>query len=85
MTEPEKFKTMIVITVAFGREYVIIYDSTNAHYDKYISTFEKMLRTVKITEAKFDGIECQSIPHIGVSTSDDISKNPPKCYSSRSE
>ena len=56
---------------------MIIYDSTNAHYDKYISRFEKMLRTVKITEAKFDGIECQSIPHIGVSTSDDISKNPP--------
>lgn len=62
MKEGEKFKTMKAITVAYDKEYVIIYDSTNAYYDKYISTFEKMLRTFKISTPNFEGIECQTVP-----------------------
>jgi len=62
MKEGEKFKTMKAITVAYDKEYVILYDSTNAYYDKYISTFEKMLRTFKISRPNFEGIECQTVP-----------------------
>jgi hypothetical protein len=62
MKEAEKFKTMKAIIVAYNKEYVILYDSTNAYYDKYISTFEKMLRSFKISAPNFEGIECQEVP-----------------------
>ena len=52
---------MKVIIVAFDREYVITYDTSNAdYYNKYVSTFEEMLQTFKISEPKFDGINCQT-------------------------
>jgi hypothetical protein len=53
------FKKMKVILVAFDREYVITLDASNADsYDVYIATFEDMLKTFKISEPKFDGINC---------------------------
>jgi hypothetical protein len=61
MKESEKFKTMKAIIVAYDKEYVIIYDRNNGYYDKYISTFEKMLRTFKISIPNFEGIECQTV------------------------
>jgi hypothetical protein len=59
--ESDRFKNMKVIVVAFDREYVITYVTSNAdYYDKHISTFEEMLKTFKISEPKFDGINCQT-------------------------
>ena len=53
------FKKMKVILVAFDREYVITLDASNVDsYDDYIATFEDMLKTFKISEPKFDGINC---------------------------
>jgi hypothetical protein len=58
--ENDRFKKMKVIIAAFDKEYVITYDARNAdYYDKYISTFEQMLKTFKISQSKFDGINCQ--------------------------
>lgn len=62
MKEDEKFNRMKTIIVAYDKEYVIIYDSNNAYYDKYISTVEKMLETFKISAPTFEGIECQTVP-----------------------
>ena len=62
MKESEKFKTMKTIIVAYDKEYVILYDSTNAYYDKYISTVEKILRTFKISTPNYEGIRCQTVP-----------------------
>jgi len=57
--EDERFKKMAVAIVAFDREYKIIYDATDAvYYDKYISDFEAMLQTLKISEPIFEGIVC---------------------------
>ena len=55
---------MKVIDVAFDREYVITYDTSNAdYYKKHISTFEEMLKTFKISIPKFDGINCLADLH----------------------
>jgi hypothetical protein len=62
MKESEKFKTMKTIVVAYEKEYVILYDSFNAYYDKYISTVEKILRTFKILTPNYEGIRCQTVP-----------------------
>jgi hypothetical protein len=62
MKETEKFKTMKTIIIAYDKEYVILYDSSNAYYDKYIATFDKMLRTFKISTPNYEGIECQTVP-----------------------
>ena len=62
MKESEKFKTMKTIIVAYDKEYVILYDSFNAYYDKYISTVEKILRTFKISTPNYEGIRCQTVP-----------------------
>jgi hypothetical protein len=62
MKESEKFKTMKTIIVAYDKEYVILYDSFNAYYDKYISTVEKILRTFKISTPNYEGIRCQIVP-----------------------
>jgi hypothetical protein len=57
--ENERFKKMAVAIVAFDREYKITYDATDAvYYDKYISDFEAMLKTFKITQPNFEGIVC---------------------------
>lgn len=55
----DEFKKMKVILVAFDREYVIRYGAGNSdHYNRYISTFEDMLKTFRISEPEFDGINC---------------------------
>lgn len=57
--ENDRSKLMKVILVAFDREFVIIYDASNSgFYDKHISTFEDMLKTFKISEPTFSGINC---------------------------
>ena len=57
--ENERSKKIAVVLVAFDREYRINYDATNAlYYDKYISDFESMLQTLKISEPTFEGIVC---------------------------
>jgi hypothetical protein len=57
--ENERFKIMAVAIVAFDREYKITYDATDAsYYDKYISDFEAMLPTFKISEPTFEGTDC---------------------------
>ena len=57
--ENERFKNMAVAIVAFDREYKITYDATDAvYYDKYISDFEAMLPTFKISEPTFEGTDC---------------------------
>lgn len=41
---------------------MILYDSSNAYYDNYISTVEKILRTFKISTPNYEGIRCQTMP-----------------------
>jgi PsbP-like protein len=59
ISDNEGFKKMKVVLVAFDREYVIRYHASSPeYYDNYISTFEHMLNTFRISEPKFDGIKC---------------------------
>ena len=51
-------KKMDVFTVAFDREYKMTYDTTSGYYEKYITTFEEMIKTFKITQPSFQGIIC---------------------------
>ena len=51
-------KKMVVFTVAFDREYKIIYDATSDYYDKYLSTVEKMIQNFTISQPTFEGINC---------------------------
>jgi hypothetical protein len=45
--------------VAYGREYKITYDTTNADYFyKYLSTVEDMIKAFSIQEPRFEGINC---------------------------
>jgi hypothetical protein len=62
-TEPgignDEFKKMEVNILAFGKEYKVIYDTTNEKYfNKYFSTFQKILNTFKISDPTFEGIMC---------------------------
>ncbi len=62
-TEPgidnDRFKKIEVHIVAFGKDYVLIYDTTNSNYfDLYLSVFESMIKSFKISRPKFDGITC---------------------------
>ena len=41
---------------------MILYGSSNAYYDNYISRFDKMLRTFEISTSNYEGIECQTVP-----------------------
>jgi hypothetical protein len=53
------FKKMETDVVAFDREYKIIYDTSSPEFfDKYLTTVEEMLKTIKITQPIFEGIVC---------------------------
>jgi hypothetical protein len=62
-TEPgignDKFKKMEVNIMAYGKEYKVIYDTTNdKYYKKYPSTFQKMLNTFVVSQLNFEGVNC---------------------------
>jgi hypothetical protein len=55
----DKFKKMEVNIMAYGKEYKVIYDTTNdKYYKKYPSTFQKMLNTVVVLQLNFEGVNC---------------------------
>lgn len=51
-------KKMDIFTVAFDREYRLTYDANSGYYDKFLTTFEEMIKTFKITQPTFQGIIC---------------------------
>jgi len=53
------FKKMEVDILAFDREYKVTYDTSGEEFfDKNLSTLEKMIETLKITQPSFEGIIC---------------------------
>jgi len=55
----DKFKKMEIDVLAYNREYKITFDTSgSALYQKYISTVEEMIRTLKINEPTFEEISC---------------------------
>jgi hypothetical protein len=55
----DRFKKMEVDILAYNREYKLTYDTTSSeHYQKYLSTVEKMISTFKISEPTFEEITC---------------------------
>ena len=46
----------------FDREYRLAYEAADkVKFDKYQSTIENMAQTIKISEPKFEGINCQLV------------------------
>lgn len=63
--QDEKSHTMEVLIIAFGREYVLLYEAPNkTDFDKYSSIVEEMANSIKITKPNFQGINCsdQDLP-----------------------
>jgi len=53
------FKKMEVDILAFDREYKITYDTSGEEFfEKELSTLEKMINTLKISDPTFEGIVC---------------------------
>lgn len=53
------FKKMEVDILAFDREYKVTYDTSGEEFfDKNLSTIEKMINTLKISDPTFEGIIC---------------------------
>lgn len=53
------FKKMEIDILAFDREYKVIYDTAGEKFfDRNLSTLEKMINTLKISQPTFEGITC---------------------------
>ena len=57
--QKDKFHTMEVLIIAHDREYLLTFEETDeTEFDKYAPIVEQMVKTIKITQPHFEGINC---------------------------
>jgi hypothetical protein len=57
--QKDKFHEMEILMIAYDREYRLTYEEPNKEaFDKYRSIDEDMANSIKISEPKFEGINC---------------------------